>query len=96
MDKALTESEFTWLMKRRYESSKSDYDIMTASLTDQERYELNIYRYRKAVGLMDDAPFSPVADAIIFELNKNGEASIGRIHLFKFNEANVMRLSLVK
>jgi hypothetical protein len=96
MDKALTEHEFNWLMKRRYESTKSDYDIMTTSLSDQERYELNVYRYRKAVGLTDDAPFSPVADAIIFELNKNGEASIGRIHLFRFNESRVQRLSLVK
>jgi hypothetical protein len=96
MDKALTESEFTWLMKRRCESSSSDYDIMTTPLNDQERYELNIKRYRKAVGLTDDAPFSSIADAIIFELNRNNEASIGRIHLFKFNQSNVSPLSAVK
>jgi hypothetical protein len=96
MDKALTESEFNWLVKRRYESSSSDYDIMTTPLNDQERYELNVNRYRSAVGLTDVEPFSLVADAIIFELNRNNEQCIGRIQLFKFNESKVSPLSAVK
>jgi hypothetical protein len=96
MDKALTEPEFNWLIKRRCESSSSDYDIMTTSLNDQERYELNINRYRTAVGTAEDAPFSSYADAIIFDLNRKGETSIGNIHLFRFNESRVRPLSVAK
>jgi|GWRWMinimDraft_6_1066014.scaffolds.fasta_scaffold00415_10 hypothetical protein len=96
MDKALTESEFNWLISQRCKSSSSDYDIMTTPLNDQERYELNIKRYRKAVGLTEEAPFSSVADAIIFELNRHNEVCIGEIQLFKFNESNVSPLSTVK
>lgn len=93
MAKALTEYEFNWLVKRRSDVVVSDIDVLTKPLSDQERYELNIMRYKRAVGIPYDEPVVSIADHIIFELNKDAYPSIGDIHLFKFNESNVRRLS---
>jgi len=85
MDKALTEPEFNWLISRREKYGVFDFYAMTNPLSHQERFLLNIMRYRRAIGLSDDAPTPTIAEPILFMLNLEESPTIHGIPLFKFD-----------